>query len=406
MVLVRGPTNLTVHSSARYNKKWAIFGETHRALVTCPPGQLSIPIHTYLRQVFREHLDTVVDFFLESPVANEEEEFNRTDTIDLSTLQEDFRNCLKIDKSLCNLPNVRVHYTDVRQTREMEALLAAPISWVENTAIPQLLKIQNDVMHEQYFTRLDRAYEIIKAKEQELKGVLQSPLIKKLATSIKLTKQLTDVPFPEVRLALKEFWNDQIRAHMEVLTDAFAQPFPDNNNVEKRLGASSILRQIEIELLKNRVRRWHITWINMTGRLLDVFTLARMFRCFAPRAGLKLSGEPTHIFFYGGTLHAEGIRLFLQNYLPASSVTGAVVGKDMGFKCLEIPATTWPSFFSAFPPSASSYSSPCPVKPPKKAAEEEKKATTFKPPTIPPKTTEQAAETKVKKFKPPTRART
>ena len=230
-----------------------IFGEMHtfdRQCISELPKQKSILFHNFLDMALRSNQDKLYDFYLEMNYiqkATGVSKFRRTSGT-FGFIEGLLTYCLLFDKRSCNYPNLRAHYVDIRYTAINEN-----------------------------FDRVDELYNSGLQIPADLAHRCINDIEKLLIGDKLIVKEIS-----------KSYYPDQLRLF------ALASFIAHRDNILQTLAMDSQVNPIRIILFYALV--------------MDVYTLARMFRYF--------DGQPVkNIVVYVGDAHARNYNDFIINYL-------------------------------------------------------------------------------------------
>ncbi len=266
--LIDGPISLTEHRSAKYNKHIYLFGEKHYSKEGCKPRK-GKKVAQFFKELVQSNPDDQIDLFLESPYLSEDIPLPKMATDDIDQILVTFNNCFSYNKSQCEYPNLRAHYTDMRTATSKTEL---------SILIDRLNKNSDDIRSWEEIVR------IFKATDDLLNLIMVESDIRG-----KLAKQLREAD-PEVVQKMLAYYRKRILDINKFIRE-----------IEEYLG---ILRRGYVRM--GTSNELGMKLIKLQSVVLDLYLLGRVFRSFRGAA------PPQNILIYVGDGHAEAMRGFLK----------------------------------------------------------------------------------------------
>ena len=295
---VIGPVSYNEYRYKNYNI--AIFGEQH--IIKKLPD---VPVDNTLN--FSSFLESVItqnprqfDFFLESPYKKIDISGPLAVNTIFNIIHEDFKKCLSVVK-VCPFKNLRTHYIDYRDAIPMSDFQQLIIRsynlynfiYHTSTSIEKLEELEE--LESNLLFLLSHASTIYKEEVKNVKDFIN--------TDKKIRKQLDNCP---LKKEILEFINIKIQKYEEIF----------KINVDDDDVKNFVKRSVDVDrYLLKRLGFIIYDFVVIYISVMDVYTLARMFRTFK-----KTSQEdPENIIVYVGDGHAKTYYGFLE-YIKARNV--------------------------------------------------------------------------------------
>ena len=277
---ISGPMSITYQTSSKYNKKIYIFGEYHGKNNECKQIEEAktdkfIDVTEYFKKIF-SNTDKFIDFYIEDELFRTIKPSREQDFLNM--LRYDFDNCLNPRKrSKCNYKTVRTHFVDSRIIQKGSRLVASN-------------KIQSLIFDTQ------------KDKSQLKKHLYTIIELSKLNTYEELTDYILKlsliIPIIKKEIERSDLSQDLIiKNFRQIIINGYKQLFKieDWNSIQWTNW--------------NEVRKYKDILINIQAPLVDIYTVARMFKTFKKTE--YLPSKPMYIIYYSGNNHANMVRNFL-----------------------------------------------------------------------------------------------
>ena len=353
-LLVVGPVSVTVWHSAAFHKHIVIFGERHEQPARCAPtGRATINVGEFIERAIPivAKRDQLLDIFLEesfiSPGQIRHGELrSKPGIVDLAALRERWKACLQPRKSSCHLPNVRLHYVDIRtqdgRPKKKKSSKTRPL---------EVLTLLVDEIG-LYFAEGDVQIlneDIIGELWQEFEEVTSAAL--KVASKFK--EQYDALRDAEMKEALDTYWNDHVTVPLAKLHD------PEENPIFHQVIFQAATQAEHTYTFKEEREALEYVFGELNGiriAVMEAYTLGRMFRCF--RTKTAKSADAVFIVYYGGLLHAKNLDRFFARLPDHFKLAFQRKEEKATLKCLDMTGFSWED---AFPEDAPRTTPPCPL---------------------------------------------
>ena len=280
------------YNEFRYGKyNIGLFGEFH--MIRVVPKDLTnkstVNFSSFLTSVVMQN-PKQFDFFLEMYFKSRqypEKMVNDLNTI-FNLLSVDFKDCLSISKS-CPFKNLRAHYVDYRSVSDIDDNVATRIyqgiaNWLGSDRSGHMSDYLNSTeIQDLIENAVERYKEVVKKIDKIIKN------------DKKLNKQLDNNP---LKIQILKF----IKISQQGRLEKFVEYLERNRMAEfdiKTMNTRQALILIDFALL----------FIGVYSNLMDIYTLARMFRTFHKTP----TDDPENIIVYSGNLHADRYNKFLDH---------------------------------------------------------------------------------------------
>lgn len=292
-----GPTEITILEHKKHNKRIVLFGEFHPSFPDCSTEGIYpyIGVIDYMKQLFGE-TTKFIDFYLElkhdsmdTHITGEDIQIGSGQT--LYDMHHEFKDCMTTDYRTCKYP-IRMHYVDVRDHN------------VANTEFIRAL-VGTDKVH----TRKDiniyinnnkafihKMYSIKNGKQ------LQEYMIKSIQNTKYVVKEIERSNIKEGIYALMyvdELWEDMYDSFFNVYPQEFL-----------RYATKVPLTKTLFPLYK--FDKFAFSLIRLSVLIMDIYTLARMFKTFSTHKNHQPS-DANNILFYGGLKHSRNLTIMIKN---------------------------------------------------------------------------------------------
>lgn len=338
--LIKGPLSITLHWNSDMKMMIYIFGEFHSSKTDCevfPQEKYingeKVPVKSMFIEDYMKELlintDSYIDFFLEEkahigydPSLTNDENVDR-----LQILRNTFRECISDIKSRNTNPNCilsRSHYFDIRQ-----GTVKGEFD-VVSLLITDLYSLNN------LYTKNPNIKLFIKSFENIITDSKFNSFIKTIITT---SLNYAFVEFWQKKLFAHEFLKRKIirssqykRIHSfiseEIKLESLNYKDTMQDTIQKLL---SILKKIktgestpekERERIIRYVGRFHEALIMVNSTIADAYLLSRVFKDFdintdkqEKKRGFDEPQRPHNIIIYGGDVHANRCRKFLETHM-------------------------------------------------------------------------------------------
>jgi hypothetical protein len=377
---IGGPHTLTLHWSAKYNKIIYIFGEVHRNDV-CDYDNMML-VENYLKNLFRRS-GAFIDFFLEIPmfVKGKYDDGFESD-FRLHILINKNKECIETTQRQKNrhCDTKRIHFIDIRQ---------GPVSDKLNSTVYFQKKIHNFIkINILSKDEIEIFYHGDKEAEKNFKIVKEKLGVIHFLTfyifkedDINL-KPTIDFIISGTEETYEEFCKEQMETH-EFIRDELSKSTEESKIrefakeefekerhqfIKKIYSIRAYLKKCydktsktynfyklsEYEYIRFFIRlsKFFDTLVNLNSILVDIYTLARMFKKFQLNSSRNTRKtdepeEPHNIIMYAGNEHSERVRHFLKK-LEFDLISESKGDHKVDF-CVDIRDFEQP-FFSSWPP--------------------------------------------------------
>jgi hypothetical protein len=338
--LIKGPLSITLHWNSDMKMMIYIFGEVHSSKTDCevfPQEKYingeKVPVKSMFIEDYMKELlintDSYIDFFLEEkahigydPILTNDENVNR-----LQILRNTFRECISDIKSRNTNPNCnlsRSHYFDIRQGTVKGQFDVVSQLITELYILNNIYTKNQDI--EEFIIRFDNIREKF------------SYFIKQIITNSSNTAFVTfwkdtlfDYPFLKEKMKrssqysyIELFIKDEIKLeslkYKETMQDTIQKLF----YVLKKVGTDkqeldTNKCEKERERIIRYVCRFQEALIMVNSTIADGYLLSRVFKEFdintdktEKKRGFDEPQRPHNIIIYGGNVHANRCRKFLE----------------------------------------------------------------------------------------------
>lgn len=301
--------NMDIYTSSKYGKKIVLFGDIHTKGHGC--DKKSQPTSDFIINQI-ETSTCFLDIFLEIPYL-----FGRCDTklelegTYMADLQRDLSKCFEYTKD-CQYNNIRAHYIDLRSpklSQDFFLLQRAIINSFNNMPCPKYITDK--------LLKSENLQNIFSSKDNIINFMY------KLVKTNKIQKQIDNIKDEKVRKLLLRIEKERIE-----------NPDIDFN-----------------EISWDKIKEWleesffpftlYHTLIKYVSIIVDVYTLARVFREFREVQGLY-SKPCDNVMIYAGAYHTRTYQNFLE--LLEFSHVFSVKAKTAPAYCVDITDLKHPIF--------------------------------------------------------------
>jgi len=270
---------------------------------------------------------------------------NQAEIIDIGSLRARWANCLQVEKNACRWPNVRFHYVDMR-LREDSIMSISTVSKLEYL-LKELRRQLTDLTQPELTMK-----PVFFALLSERNFITADDLIR----DTKFSKQLSAIRYPELKIALLNYWEQHVKSKVVALQQLpisqLATILSPVNDIQK-----SEYDKVAPGWKKELESLWALVWDIQLG-LMDSYTLARMLRCFPQTQG-RYSEDPKYIVFYGGDGHRRLYAPFFSSLPGFRQVFYSDEKARRTTKCLDATGFSWQMAFPLTPPNPDR--PPCPI---------------------------------------------
>ena len=301
--------NMDIYTSSKYGKKIVLFGDIHTKGYGC--DKKSQPTSDFIINQI-ETSTCFLDIFLEIPYL-----FGRCDTklelkgTYMADLHRDLSKCFEYTKD-CQYNNIRAHYIDLRSpklSQDFFLLQRSIINSFNNMPCPKYITDK--------LLKSENLQNIFSSKDNIINFMY------KLVKTNKIQKQIDNIKDEKVRKLLLRMEKERI----------------ENSDIDFN------------EISWDKIKEWleesffpftlYHTLIRYVSVIVDVYTLARVFREFREVQGLY-SKPCDNVMIYAGAYHTRTYQNFLE-FLDFSHVF-SVKAKPLPAYCVDITDLKHPIF--------------------------------------------------------------
>jgi hypothetical protein len=308
ILYVKGPITLTEHYDNKRNMRLYIFGDEHiENKSKCYDSKNTLVISDFFHQILQYNPDKIIDIYLEiglkdKTVGDKGIPSGKGQGFLFEHVVNEWKECLRLSKDRCKVPNLRMHYTDSRQ------LLTSLWKLDQVTGeITESIMFSNIIGYKRFKANLQA---LIPRYEAAIK-LLHAEFPKKLSINT-ILKRL------KIKKQLKAIKNDPIV--LQILDKQYIQNIKKNrptyplieNGLKElksfvKLPISDLTKKI-IHTFEEKMKPFVETMVNFMTTLMDIYTMARLFRRFISKKEGQYSGRAKHAVIYVGNFHAENYR--------------------------------------------------------------------------------------------------
>ena len=270
--------------STKYDMKLLFIGDSHTYQHGCP--KISDPISFFIQEQIRT-ATCFIDLFLEVPYIFEKRaEPIRVGNTFMAITHADYWDCFTWDKHFCPYGNLRAHYIDLRNIPN------DPYFSVEKIIVSLFYghspKDNNELLN-----------------NPKVKKIFQNAdscinYIDSLIKTTKINKQLNNITQPEVKKVLlkyQQLWKE-----------------PPSHATPSVVSWNNIQLALKDKASKRLINDLYFTLASLPATLMDVYTVARMFRTYK-NDPQKYSLPAKNIILFAGNFHNNRYRDLLVNDL-------------------------------------------------------------------------------------------
>ena len=283
-------TDVEVIESTKYDMKLLLLGDSHTYNHGCP--KKSDDVLTFIEKQINT-ATCFVDLYLEVPyIFKENKDKNpiRVSETWMAKVHEKYWDCFTWSKKYCDQPNLRAHYVDLRKVPndkyfEVTKIIVGlyfkhPITYY-NIDIKRIL---NDEQTKKIFKNADTVIKHIDS----------------LVDKTKVKKQIQNIKYPEVKKAIEKYQQTWSR--------------PDKLSNPEKISWPNIEKILKGKATRQLINDMYYTLATLPATLMDLYTVARMFRNFQDTPD-KYSLPAKNIIVFAGSFHTHRYRNFLMNEL-------------------------------------------------------------------------------------------
>ena len=377
---IGGPHTLTLHWSAKYNKIIYIFGEVHRNDV-CDYDNMML-VENYLKNLFRRS-GAFIDFFLEIPmfVKGKYDDGFESD-FRLHILINKNKECIETTQRQKNrhCDTKRIHFIDIRQGQVSDKLNSTVYFQKKIHKFIKIYILSKDEIEIFYHgdKEAEKNFKIVKEKLGVI-HFLTFYIFKEDDINLKPTidfivsgTEETYEEFCKEQMETHEFIRDELSKSTEAskIREFAKEEFEKERHqfIKKIYSIRAYLKKCydktsktynfyklsEYEYIRFFIRlsKFFDTLVNLNSILVDIYTLARMFKKFQLNSSKNTRKtdepeEPHNIIMYAGNEHSKRVRRFLKK-LEFDLISESKGDWKVDF-CVDIRDFEQP-FFSSWPP--------------------------------------------------------
>lgn len=276
--------DVEVIESKKYDMKLLLLGDSHTYNHGCP--KKSDDVLTFIEK----QIDTAtcfLDLYLEVPyVFKSNKQVKRISETWMAKVHERFWDCFTWTKKYCDQPNLRAHYVDLRNVPDDKYFMVTRIIVGLYYKIPianytvDIQKALNDEQTKKIFKNVDTVIKHIDS----------------LVDKTKVNKQIQNIKYPEVKKAIEKYrktWKE-----------------PDRRSNPEKVSWPNIEKILKGKATRLLIDDMYYTLATLPATLMDLYTIARMFRDFQDKPG-KYSLPAKNIIVFAGSFHTHRYRDFL-----------------------------------------------------------------------------------------------
>lgn len=328
--LIKYPENIIgpgyLAKMTRHDKIIYLFGEYHLPYKEekCDRESGSLDKSKRMFQFFNYLFDTTpvpIDFYLETAPTK----IVITDKSDIDSIRYLVEDCVNPNKEKCQYKCVRIHYVDIRFIDDF------PDLDIDETNT----NIKNILLQVKEFLKFDTDYLRILKKEREKTDCEEIKLY--IDSVIKNHKYIYNTYKYEDFKELYESLYDNVK--LDVPKEEVKTTFECIREIYRLFSIFIIQgKNIDRYVIINMIRFQELVkYLQSDGnwKLVDAYTLARMFRSFKKDKN-RISIAPRNIIFYGGLEHARNMTNILESMGFEKYIFESVlIGEEYPF-CIDI----------------------------------------------------------------------
>lgn len=301
--------NMDIYTSSKYKKKIVLFGDVHTKGYGC--DKKSQPTSDFIINQI-ETSSCFLDIFLEIPYL-----FDKCDSklelegTYMGELQNNLRNCFEYTKD-CKYHNIRAHYIDLRSPK-----LSREFFLLQRAVINSFYKISCPKSMTNMLLKSENLQNIFSSKDNIINFMY------KLVKSKKIQKQIDNIKDEKVRKLLLRMEKERIE-----------NPDIDFDNISW----DKIKEWLEESFYPFTLYHTLIKYVSI---VVDIYTLARVFRDFREVPGLY-SKPCNNVMIYAGAYHTRTYMNFLE--LLEFSHVFSVKAQSQPAYCVDITDLKHPIF--------------------------------------------------------------
>lgn len=278
---ISGIVSINILSSKKHNIKVTLLEDMHSLEFNCRTKEKKIlAVNKFIENQISTSTD-FVDLFLEVPyISRHKGEIQRIDLSYMADVHKDLTNCFEWSKKMCEYPNLRSHYVDLRTT-DMDY---------------EYFKFETDIVRNKFdvYSSKDmlNKYRNNKSLAQTLKTKDSfQKYIHKIIRKSKIQKQINNI----VDISVKEI--------VERTIDTWIYNPTDKNIVWEYMTWKYILTALK-ENNREKIENIYYSLASYSGILMDSYTIARMFRKYSKTPNVY-SGVAKNMIIFAGGQHTQ-----------------------------------------------------------------------------------------------------
>ena len=321
--------DVEVVESEKYDMKLLLLGDSHTYNHGCT--KKSDDVISFIDAQVRTST-CFVDLYLEIPYIWEKEGRSvRVINTWMAHLHDKYWDCFTWTKH-CHIGNLRAHYVDLRNfpndnfIKTKQIIIALYYKHPITHYSKEIKDVLNDNISKKIFKNQDTVINHIVS------------IVKKT----KINKQIENIEDPKVKKAVKKyikFWYKEVGAYVDLDIISWS-------NIEKILKGKAPRRLVE---------KMYFVIAMLPASLMDLYTIARMFRKFDDKPG-KYSLPARNIIVFAGSFHTHryrnflihelGFKLTFQQLAKTQDWTPGKGQKKAGNLCVDVSKLDQPVFRS------------------------------------------------------------
>ena len=306
---ISGISSINILSSKKHNIKVTLIEDMHNREFNCPKEEKNIlSVNNFIENQIATSTD-FVDLFLEVPyISTSKGDIRRVSSSYIADVHEDLTNCFEWSKKMCEYPNLRSHYVDLR-TMDMDYEYFNFERYIVNIEFD--LYSSKDTFN--IFKNNKSLAQTLKTKDSFQK------YIHKIIRKSKIQKQINNI----VDAGIKEI--------VERTIDTWIYNPTDKNIVWEYMTWKYILTALK-ENNREKIENIYYSLASYSGILMDAYTIARMFRKYSKTPNVYSGVAKNMIIFAGGQHTQRYIDVLKQIGMENSFGTGRTFNNCVNIK--------------------------------------------------------------------------
>ena len=283
---ISGIMSMNIFTSKKHKIKVMFLEDMHSMEFNCKTKEKNIlPVTKFIENQIATSTD-FVDLFLEVPyISRKKGEIKSIGHSYMADVHEDLSNCFEWSKKMCEYPNLRSHYVDLR-TPDMDY---------------DFFKFQDEII-EYYFT----GNVINKSSNTKLWTNYRNntKLAKILKTKVSFQKHIKKIILKsKIQKQIDNIEDVGIKKIIEKKIETWLNNPTDTNIDWKYMTWDYIMKALETGN-KKQIGNIYYSLASYSGILMDAYTIARMFRKYSKKPNVY-SGVAKNIIIFAGGQHTQ-----------------------------------------------------------------------------------------------------